>query len=328
MVGKVSLLTPCYNGVKYEQLYIDNIKRQDYPSVEVIFINDGSTDNVESMVERIEKVVKDKGYEFVYLSKENGGAASAINLGLQHVTGDYLMLLDMDDELFEKAISAKAEYLNMHVEQDAVISNGYYVFEDKRRKTCPFIKGNKVDKDTIFERLLVIDFYNWPGSYMVRCDCLFELNGGREIFQSPYGQNLQILLPATYRKRVGFLDQHLMNYHVRKHSVSHTDDKSRMLQLVNGYETIRSTVVKKICKEEEMSYYLRLINVACIKQKLKYACRVMDKEELGRQYKKLQELDASNFFDTVIYFCGKNVLLSFLYKIVIYIAERVTNKVI
>lgn len=329
MKGKVSLITPCYNGEKFTQLYIDNIKRQDYPFVQVIFVNDGSTGDMDAMVSKIKEAVSSKGYEFLYLSKENGGAASAVNLALQHVTGDYLMLLDMDDELLEKAISAKAEYLNEHPEYDTVISNGYYAFEDKRRKSCPFVKGKKVVADKIFEKLLQMSFYNWPGSYMVRCRSLFDINGDREIYQSLYGQNLQIILPATYKRRVYFMDQYLMKYYVRKQSVSHTEDKNRMLQLVNGYETIRETVVKKIChKKQEQEYYLKLIKVASIRKKLHYACRKKDRQELNRQYAALKALDAVGFLDVIVHICGQNILFTWMYKVVNYIVERVTNKVV
>ena len=97
MQGKVSLITPCYNGMEYIQLYIDNIQRQDYPFVQVIFVNDGSVDETVSMVPRLEAVVKAKGYEFCYLSKENGGAPSEDNFRFQYVSGAYLMLQDMYD---------------------------------------------------------------------------------------------------------------------------------------------------------------------------------------------------------------------------------------
>lgn len=324
--GKVSLVTPCYNGQAFTQLYIKNILCQNHPKVEVIFVNDGSSDNIEAMISEIRDAVLSKGYEFVYLSKENGGAASAVNMALKYVTGDYLMLLDMDDELFEDAISAKAEYLDSHPEIDTVISNGYYVFEDKRRRMRPFLRETMVDTSRVFEGILKTTFYNWPGSYMVRCDSFWEINEGREIFQSPYGQNMQILLPATYKGKIYFINQHHMKYFVRKQSASHMADKSEQLIWARGYENIRETVIKKICHEEqEQMYYMHMIREASARQQIRHACMNGNRQEMETQYNRLKKLNALTLRDAVVYFCGENFLLRLVYKGVRYM-ERFLNQ--
>lgn len=327
--GKVSLITPCYNGQAFTQLYIKNILCQNYPKVEVIFVNDGSSDNIEAMISEIRDAVLSKGYEFVYLSKDNGGAASAVNMALKYVTGDYLMLLDMDDELFEDAISAKAEYLDSHPEIDTVISNGYYVFEDKRRRKSWFYRKTKIDSEKMFEMILQMNFYNWPGSYMVRCNNFFKVNSGREIFQSRYGQNMQILLPAVYNGHVFFLNRYLMNYYIRERSASHSRDKSLVQQFLTGYEEIRESVVNKICRtESERQYYLQLVRVASIRKKMHYACRKNDRDELERQYTKLTEMKKVAFRDVIVHMSGKNVFFVWCYKCVCFLIERFTNRLV
>ncbi|MBQ3029101.1 MAG: glycosyltransferase family 2 protein [Lachnospiraceae bacterium] len=329
MNGKVSLITPCYNGERFLQLYIDNIMRQEYADIEVIFVDDGSTNDISFMEDRIREAVKKKGYEFVFLQKENGGAASAVHLALQYATGEYLMLLDMDDEIFERAVSAKAEYLQLHPETDIVISNGYYVFEDKRRHTRPFLRKKPANANCIFEGLLKTTFYNWPGSYMVRSKSFFEVNKGRDIFQSPYGQNMQILLPATIRRNICFLNEFHMNYYVRKSSVSHTSDNGKMQQLLYGYEHIRETVIQKICEDmREKERYLHMIWVAGAKKQLRFSCRNKDKTGMEESYERLKSLGEVGFRDSVVYFCRKSVALMWFYKGTSHVIERVTNRVI
>ncbi len=329
MNGKVSLITPCYNGERFLQIYINNILRQEYTEIEVVFVDDGSTDDISFMVDSIRTAVKNKGYEFVFLQKENGGAASAVQLALQYVTGEYLMLLDMDDEIFDNAVSAKAEYLRLHPETDIVISNGYYVFEDKRRHSRPFLRKKPMNAQCIFEGLLKTTFYNWPGSYMVRSKSFFEVNKGRDIFQSPYGQNMQILLPGAYRKKIFFMNELQMNYLVRKRSVSHTNSRSKMQQLLDGYEQIREKVIKKICEDmEEQKRYLHLIRVAGAKKRLRFSCRCKDKVGMKSSYERLKKLGAVDFSDSLIYFCRKNALFMWFYKGINHVIERVTNRVI
>ncbi len=328
MIGKVSLITPCYNGGAFIQNYIGNIVRQQYSNVQVIFVDDGSKEDIASMENQMKEAIEGKGYEFLFLKKENGGAASAVDLALKYVTGDYMMLLDMDDELFDVAISEKADYLNEHPETDIVVSNGYYVFEDNARKTCPMLK-KEISADKILEGYLDTTLYNWPGTYMVRCDTFFEVNKGRDIYQSPCGQNIQIIFPAAYRGKIHYMNRYHMNYFVRKQSVSHTDDKKRLQYLLDGYENIRETVVEKVCEsEEEREKYLRIIKVASIRKKLRYACRKKEKLELENQYKKLSSFKAVRLRDRVVYICGKNSALIWLYKAVNYILERVIKKVI
>lgn len=329
MNGKVSLITPCYNGERFLQLYIANIMRQEYADVEVIFVDDGSTNDISFMVDKIREAVNKKGYEFVFLQKGNGGAASAVHLALQYATGEYLMLLDMDDEIFERAVSSKAEYMQLHPEIDIVISNGYYVFEDKRRRTRPFLRKKPLNAECIFEGLLKTTFYNWPGSYMVRSKRFFEVNKGRDIFQSPYGQNMQILLPAAYRRNIYFLNEFHMNYFVRKSSVSHTSSNSKMRQLLHGYEQIRETVIKKICEDvRERDRCLHLIWCAGAKKQLRFSCRSKDKAGMKASYERLKALGEVGFQDSMVYFCGKSVLFMWFYKGISHVIERVSNRVI
>lgn len=329
MSEKVSILTPCYNGEQYFDLYLENIIRQDYDNVEVILIDDGSVNSMEGYAGRLQEAIEQKGYTFIFRRKVNGGAASAVDFGLQFVTGSYLMLLDMDDELFERAVSAKAEVLTAHPECDVAISNGYYKFVNQIHRKVPFVKKGTVDPGKIFERLLSIDFFNWPGSYMVRCDSFFAKNGKNSIFVSPYGQNLQILLPAVYGGKAIFIEEPLMYYCIRKKSFSHPQEADRMIELVSGYEEIRETVIKGMqLPEAETEHYLCIIRTASIRNKLRFACRNYNREEMKRQYKELLQLQGVRPADKMVYLVGHNVITTFLYKAVNKCGRCLSSKVV
>ncbi len=92
LLPKVSIIIPVYNGSKYVGEAIESALNQTYKNIEIIVVNDGSTDNGKT-----EEVVKSFGDKVKYLNKENGGVSSALNLGLKNITGDYVSWLSHDD---------------------------------------------------------------------------------------------------------------------------------------------------------------------------------------------------------------------------------------
>ncbi len=82
----VSIIIPVYNGSNYVKEAIDSALAQTYKNIEVIVVNDGSTDNTE-------KIVKSYGDKIRYFYKENGGVASALNLAIENSKGEYISWL-------------------------------------------------------------------------------------------------------------------------------------------------------------------------------------------------------------------------------------------
>ena len=93
---KVSIIIPVFNGANYLREAIESAINQSYKNIEIIVVNDGSNDNGET--ERIALEYKDK---IKYYKKENGGVASALNLGIEKMEGEYFSWLSHDD-LYEK----------------------------------------------------------------------------------------------------------------------------------------------------------------------------------------------------------------------------------
>ena len=91
----VSILIPLYNAEKYLEECLDSITAQTYKNLEVIIVNDGSSDNSLTIAERYEKKYN---YIKVY-SQENNGAASARNKAFLYSSGEYIQYLDADDIL-------------------------------------------------------------------------------------------------------------------------------------------------------------------------------------------------------------------------------------
>ena len=91
----VSIIVPCYNQAQFLAETLDSVLAQTHENWECIVVNDGSTDNTETVA----KEYCDRDQRFVYLKKENGGLSSARNAGLDIAKGEYVQFLDSDDIL-------------------------------------------------------------------------------------------------------------------------------------------------------------------------------------------------------------------------------------
>lgn len=132
----ISVIVPVFNCERYLGEAIESVLAQTYKPIEIIVVNDGSTDNTEKVAEKYFDHIK-------YYYQENKGIGPARNLGINNSTGDYLSFLDADDlytkdkleKQFEVVISSsKADIVYGHVEQ--FLSPEIYEELEKKYK-CP-----------------------------------------------------------------------------------------------------------------------------------------------------------------------------------------------
>lgn len=106
MNGLVSIITPTFNSAKYIAETIQSVQNQTYQNWEMIIVDDGSSDETETIVRAF--IEKDKRLQFHKLN-QNSGPAIARNAGIEKATGDFMTFLDADDiwfpEFIEKSIS-------------------------------------------------------------------------------------------------------------------------------------------------------------------------------------------------------------------------------
>ena len=105
MSHKISIIVPVYNVQKYLDKCIQSIINQTYKNIEIILVNDGSTDNSGIICEKY----ADIDSRIIYINKQNGGLSSARNSGLDVCCGDYIGFVDSDDyidpSMYEKMFS-------------------------------------------------------------------------------------------------------------------------------------------------------------------------------------------------------------------------------
>lgn len=134
---KVSVIVPAYNAEKYLEQCLDSLVRQTLGEIEIVVVNDGSTDGTAEILDRYQAEYPDKVRAF---SKENGGQASARNLALRCCRGEYVGYMDADDyareDMFEK-LYGKAKETACEL-----VVCGHYNICGGEQKYVPFEKGD------------------------------------------------------------------------------------------------------------------------------------------------------------------------------------------
>ena len=122
----VSIIVPVYNGEKSIERCLRSIQNQSYTNIEVIVVNDGSTDHTEKV---IKKYVEEDA-RFHYIKKDNTGVSDSRNIGMASAKGEYFQFVDGDDWLVKRATEEFVRTAQLY-DCDMVISDFYRVYGRK-----------------------------------------------------------------------------------------------------------------------------------------------------------------------------------------------------
>ena len=153
----VSVVIPCYNQAHFLPEALDSVLAQTHPQLEVVVVDDGSTDNTSAVA---------AGYPGVRCIRQpNRGLAAARNTGLRHTTGEYLIFLDADDRLLPHALTTGLRELTDH--PDAAFAAGRWVLVDHVGLPLPMGQSDPIRNDHYAE-LLRMCFISAPASVIYR----------------------------------------------------------------------------------------------------------------------------------------------------------------
>lgn len=167
---KVSVIVPCYNMEKYLDNCFKSLINQTYKNLEIIFINDGSSDKTLNLLSKWEG---EERLNFTLINQENKGISVTRNVGLRKATGDYIYFLDPDDIIFPTLIE---ELVNML--EDDKYDYSYCKFtrirDGKKYEDIKF--KNKKGKFTILNKTETL-----KGFWSITCDGAFGINYLKQI---------------------------------------------------------------------------------------------------------------------------------------------------
>lgn len=135
--GMVSIVLPIYNQEKYLDISVPAVMHQEYQNIEIILVNDGSTDRSKQIIDKY----RDIDDRVVVIDKVNGGLVDATVAGVRAAHGEYICFLDPDDSIGEDYV---ANFISRIGDCDAIAS-GFY------RNNCGKIMPFFLEKDYIYE---------------------------------------------------------------------------------------------------------------------------------------------------------------------------------
>ncbi len=277
---KVSVIIPVYNTADFLKRCIDSIIAQTYVDLEIILVNDGSTDNSSSICKEYCK----KDNRIVYIEKENGGLSSARNAGLDVFTGEYVCFVDSDDCVSPFYVE---KMVAMCLENDTLISvcgywtNNYTSLPEQVPYPHMVYKTEIIDQKDFYLRI----YSPQEIIYVICCNKLFH----RIIFYkyrfavgkiSEDEGIIHYLISCTDKIPVNY--EPLYFYTIRSGSITQVD----------GFKPNRLDVLSFLIEREKLFLSMRYYDLVFLTQK-KYLVKCLELYNLidenttdGKMYKK------------------------------------------
>lgn len=258
---KISIIVPIYNIDCYLKKNLESIISQEYPNLEIILVDDGSTDNSYNIC--LEYQERDKRINII--RQKNQGLSNARNKGLEVATGDFVWFVDGDDYIENNIIEKILPYLDKN---DLIVFN----YNEIKGKT-------KTKVDSFY------DYDNLDTKYL-----LSHCNAWNKIIRRTILKNAKFPANRIYEdlflmptlilktKKIKFLDETLYNYVYRKNSIKNTANKTedKIYALNNLYSKLNSNYSLEV---EYLYIYNLLITslIEEVKNKCKHDFKYLNK---------------------------------------------------
>lgn len=237
---KVSVIIPSYNSGHYLKEALDSALAQTFMDYEVVVVNDGSTDSTEAVIRDYEQRYPEK---IRYIYQNNKGLAAARNTAIQHVTGEYLALLDADDRWLPERLAETVAAMDadqklgiVHANITRFASNGNIL--DTPQRDTRYLTG------MIFEHIFLRRAHLSCPTVLIRRRCIDKVGLFDENLSYLGCEDRELWLRIAQRYAVHYIDKVLALYRISPTSMSHNQEN-----MLKG----RLYVVDKFCPPDAMT---------------------------------------------------------------------------
>lgn len=208
----VSVLIPCFNAEKYVEDAVRSIMTQTYQNLEIVLIDDCSTDTTPQILEKLKN--EDNRIK-IYRNEENLKLIKTLNKGITLCSGEYIARMDSDDISLPTRIEEQVKFLNENSDY-SIVSTMFYTFKELSGKKNLYI--NPVHNEELRAFLLFKSGICHPAS-MIRKTLFTELNLE---FEAEYlhVEDYALWSKAMYKTKLANLDKPLLYYRVHESQIS------------------------------------------------------------------------------------------------------------
>ena len=239
---KVSVVIPAYNAMKYLPATVEIVLQQSFTDIEILIINDGSSDNIIAWTAQI----TDPRVQVI--SQQNQGLSGARNTGIHHASGEYIAFIDADDLWLPTKLEKQVKCLDNSPQAGLVYT--WTAWTDETGKPTGVIVASHVE-GYVWEQMVVNDKISNGSSAMVRRICFDKVGLFDTELTSSEDRDMWIRLAAHYHFAV--VKEPLTLY--RRHSQSMSKNRPKMLKNIRRvFEKTFATVPTELLYLRNRSY--------------------------------------------------------------------------
>lgn len=247
MGDKISVIVPVYNVEMYLEKCIDSIINQTYKNLEIILVNDGSTDNSGSLCDKIAS----KDDRIVVYHKENGGLSDARNFGISKSTADYIGFIDSDDYIDKHMYEVLLRNMN-ETKSDMSMCGHYDVYEDNIEPQVKNIVTSDISVGEAIKMVLEAKILSVTAVNKLYKKSLFEnllYEKGR------IAEDAFIILKLLSKcSKVVYTNEKMYYYIHRSNSITTAKFSNKFLDVIDAYEQNYNIIMEKY---PELEYQAR-----------------------------------------------------------------------
>lgn len=205
----VSVIIVVYNGEKYIEQAIKSVLNQTYTNVELIVVDDGSTDNTAQIIRKYENIK--------YIYQKNKGQGAARNLGLANAIGDYIAYLDADDLYEPNKIEEQIKILKEENDID-IVYNDLKVVDDKLNYLYTLKSEGIYDKrEDLLANIIYRQVVQGPVCIMLRRKCIEDIKWNENLL---YAFDYDYIINLCFKYRFKYLEKTLYIYRRHENNIS------------------------------------------------------------------------------------------------------------
>ena len=252
----VSVVIPVYNAKDFLTECVESVVNQkgEDLNIEIILVNDGSTDGSGDICEKLEKQYTN----VIFIDKKNSGVSDTRNTGIKRAQGKYILMLDSDDYLGDTTVSKLFEFFEEHYDEVDLVTYPIYWDKEGKKSAHPRYKANNYNKGTG-----VYDLYEYPGLNQSTVNIIFKNKFEENIL---YDINMKLSEDQNFdtcilmqKKKIGFVKE--ARYYYRRYGGGVSQTRNNPYYCFDDIISYNEGLLERFVVDGEVPKYVQTLIV-------------------------------------------------------------------